>query len=528
MFKAGCWKKLVFCVGVLLLLAGGICHLYIDEIFQHTVVKMLQLTPNAAHYEVWRKTPVPLQMRIYMFNWTNAEKFGVAGVKPNFLQLGPYTFTEHHEKVNITWNPNNTVSYRQIRRWQFDPSNSNGSLSDQVTTVDLLVATASYLARDWGYILQTSLSLILDTSGKRPHMTHTVGEMLFEGYEEPLIAVGSKLAFISKLNIPFDKFGWFYQRNGSASFEGTYSIATGVDDADNIGRLVEWNHANHTPFYPGQCGMVNGSAGEMWPPFRQKTHTIAAFVPDFCRSLSLDYAREQTVHGLRGYRYSAGARNFDDGTLYPDNKCFCGGKCVPSGVLNVSACRFGGPAFLSYPHFYKADPYYLQQVDGMEPDPDSHEYYVTLEPTTGIPLDVAVRLQINIKVDSHKYVRMFRNASTGYLPVMWLEGRGGMSAEMAPQVSSLVGLPHTLHLAFLSVLVLGALIIGLLCLLSVLGACGLPPSDPAPTNTLKRKLQSLDGSGKPPIHDLVANRDPVKLQRYQVTEHVPLVEESIS
>ncbi|XP_063242450.1 protein peste-like isoform X2 [Bacillus rossius redtenbacheri] len=387
MFKAGCWKKLVFCVGVLLLLAGGICHLYIDEIFQHTVVKMLQLTPNAAHYEVWRKTPVPLQMRIYMFNWTNAEKFGVAGVKPNFLQLGPYTFTEHHEKVNITWNPNNTVSYRQIRRWQFDPSNSNGSLSDQVTTVDLLVATASYLARDWGYILQTSLSLILDTSGKRPHMTHTVGEMLFEGYEEPLIAVGSKLAFISKLNIPFDKFGWFYQRNGSASFEGTYSIATGVDDADNIGRLVEWNHANHTPFYPGQCGMVNGSAGEMWPPFRQKTHTIAAFVPDFCRSLSLDYAREQTVHGLRGYRYSAGARNFDDGTLYPDNKCFCGGKCVPSGVLNVSACRFGGPAFLSYPHFYKADPYYLQQVDGMEPDPDSHEYYVTLEPDVQERLD---------------------------------------------------------------------------------------------------------------------------------------------
>jgi hypothetical protein len=42
------------------------------------------------------------------------------------------------EKVNITWNPNHTVTYRQVRRWYFDHENSNGSLNDNVTMLNVV------------------------------------------------------------------------------------------------------------------------------------------------------------------------------------------------------------------------------------------------------------------------------------------------------------------------------------------------------------------------------------------------------
>lgn len=61
-------------------------------------------------------------------------------------------------------------------------------------------------------------------------------------------------------------------------------------------------------------------------------------------------------------------------------KSFCSGDCVPSGLFNVSSCRFGAPVFMSFPHFYNADPFYHQQVEGMKPEKDKHEFFVALEP----------------------------------------------------------------------------------------------------------------------------------------------------
>ena len=72
---------------------------------------------------------------------------------------------------------------------------------------------------------------------------------------------------------------------------------------------------------------------------------------------------------------------------------------MPSGVMNISSCRFGSPVFMSYPHFYSADDYFINQVDGMSPDKSKHEFYMVLEPKTGIALEVAARFQVNMLVE---------------------------------------------------------------------------------------------------------------------------------
>ena len=101
------------------------------------------------------------------------------------------------------------------------------------------------------------------------------------------------------------------------------------------------------------------------------------------RSVTLDYEKEVTDAGVPAYRYAATEKVFANATVHPDNWCFCsGGACNPSGIGNSSTCRFGAPVFTSYPHYYLADPYYIDQVEGLRPEKDLHQFYIDLEPVS--------------------------------------------------------------------------------------------------------------------------------------------------
>lgn len=83
--------------------------------------------------------------------------------------------------------------------------------------------------------------------------------------------------------------------------------------------------------------------------------------------------------------------------------CYCTGapaKCpdLLPGVHNMSDCRFGAPIFASYPHFYLADPSYVDDLIGLKPNQSKHEFSLSLEPLTGIPIDVDAKLQINTMI----------------------------------------------------------------------------------------------------------------------------------
>jgi len=74
---------------------------------------------------------MPLYSTIYLFNWTNPEDLNTESVKPNFEQLGPYTFSEFKVKEDLQWDQPE-VTYFGKRTWHFLPEKSNGSLEDVV------------------------------------------------------------------------------------------------------------------------------------------------------------------------------------------------------------------------------------------------------------------------------------------------------------------------------------------------------------------------------------------------------------
>lgn len=49
---------------------------------------------------------------------------------------------------------------------------------------------------------------------------------------------------------------------------------------------------------------------------------------------------EFTLHGVEGNRFIGTEKVFDNGTLYPDMRCFKSDNVqLPSGVRNVSGCK---------------------------------------------------------------------------------------------------------------------------------------------------------------------------------------------
>lgn len=86
---------------------------------------------------MWQETPIPMYLEFHMFNWTNphlVEKD--RNVKPAFVEMGPYTFYEHHIRENITFHDNDTLTYLNKRTWRFEPTLSNGSLDDVITILN--------------------------------------------------------------------------------------------------------------------------------------------------------------------------------------------------------------------------------------------------------------------------------------------------------------------------------------------------------------------------------------------------------
>uniref|UniRef100_A0A8D9B0S2 Protein croquemort n=1 Tax=Cacopsylla melanoneura TaxID=428564 RepID=A0A8D9B0S2_9HEMI len=452
----------VLAVGLAFMVLGALMLLMNLEItplpsfFQLILQRELALSPTSRSFNIWRSNPVPIYLDFYFFNWTNPGEILNNATKPKFVEMGPYRFHENKEVVQIQFHDNGTVSYKQERRWFFDSEYSEGTLEDEVTTLNAVALSAASTVKNWHWLHQTGLSAFLGTSQQKIQETKTVGQFLFDGYESPLINFAQKMPMIK---IPYDKFGWFYTRNGSDVFDGHFNIDTGRNNIDNMGKVYEWQYSNETSYYEESCNMVNGTSGSLFPPVKSKQERVTMFSPDLCRSISFDYSTEESIEDIKGYRYVGSEYMVDNGTLDPANLCFCNGECVPSGVLNVTSCRFGAPAFVSYPHFFRADPYYASLVHGMRPKRRKHEFYLTLEPTTGIPLDVGARFQINLLLQPIKNVVMYRHVPRVFFPMIWFSNRATMPRHMAEELQLLLNVPCISLIFSGAVLLLGVALI---------------------------------------------------------------------
>jgi scavenger receptor class B, member 1 len=241
---------------------------------------------------------------------------------------------------------------------------------------------------------------------------------------------------------------------------------TGKDDISKLGVLSHWKFSENVDIFRGECDKVRGTTGELWPPIKSGKPSISVFATDICRSVTVQYDSDYSKYGINGYKWVADDKVFDNGKKYPEMSCYCTSNVescpdLLAGVFNASACKFGAPAFVSFPHFYLADKSYRSDIEGMNPNKEDHEFYVSMEPQTGIPLDIRAQLQINLLMQNYPWTTI-NNVPEIMVPMLWFRQRAELSEELAKSARIATILPNLGAWTAYGFTSVGVLLLGLL------------------------------------------------------------------
>jgi len=428
--KRGCClggSLCVFIFGVALALSAS-------SIIKYIMRTQVTLGPNSPAEPFWEAIPAPLITKVFLFNVSNPDAIKSEGAKPILKEMGPYVFDEWHKKTKITWNDHNdTVTYQQIRQYFIDKFQSDRDLDKPVTIINAPGATLGALVKPMSAFERGLVNLGIASIKEKLFTTQTPRDIVFDGYSDPLLDAAKILAGLG-VHFPgqMDKFAIFYQRNNSDWYDGVFNMFTGKNNLSLANKMYTWNCTRQTVFFPGKCSEVRGNA-ELFTPLEGPQEFVELYSNDLCRPMRLHNVGETKVGGVSGIRYEMFPSMFANRSVNEDNWCFDGGRQWPSGVFNASACRFGAPAFLSQPHFFQADPYYVDQFaeGSVSPNARNHSTYFVIEPTSGLPMEVVARFQVNIFIEPIPELSMFKNLKKPiFFPAFWFETRMSLAGDM--------------------------------------------------------------------------------------------------
>jgi len=256
---------------------------------------------------------------------------------------------------------------------------------------------------------------------------------------------------------PMDKFGWFYERNGTAWSDGILTMHTGKKDLSKLGKIAGWESLIPSKAFPSPCGDLIGSSDGLFPPRSDSANrsSLSLFSTDLCRPLHFtrneDINRTEILDSFIPVEtYSLDASNFANSTDCPKNSCY--NNNLPSGVQNVTQCKGNSPVFVSRPHFYLADPFYRNQFQqGIEPTQGFYDSFFRIEPSSSIPVEVKMKLQLNVflrKVKGIEY--LFKEVPDLMFPVFWFETEITMEEQMLRSLQMLLITPKIIQASGIS------------------------------------------------------------------------------
>ncbi|CAB1420942.1 unnamed protein product [Pleuronectes platessa] len=405
-------------IGAVVAILGGILFPVGDSIIKGTVDKESVIEPGTTAYDTWTSTGPPVYRQFWFFDVKNPLEVVQNGAKPEVMEKGPYTYrTRIYPRANITFNPNQTVSFLLPLNAVFEPAMSVGPEEDYVTSINLGVAGAYSLFPKG---LHLFLNNLIKSSNSSLFQYRTVKELLW-GYTDPMLkrTLG---AFV-----PFND-----------TFDGFYTVYSGKEDISRVGIIDMWKGERSLPFWNDTyCDMINGTDASAFPPFLDKKKPLYFFSSDICRSVSASYEQSIDLKGIKLYRYTLLASTLASPTVNPDNKCFCTNptttrNCTLAGVLDIAPCKDLTPIFISLPHFLHGSPYLREAVLGLNPSEEHHKTFLDVEPTTGFSMRFAKRIQVNMMYGPSKVITILNKVQDYTIfPLLWMNETGELDQATA-------------------------------------------------------------------------------------------------
>ncbi|XP_022239047.1 scavenger receptor class B member 1-like isoform X2 [Limulus polyphemus] len=417
-------------IGLAVLVLGLILLFCFPLLFSHMVQQNLPLANGSISYKVWKDIPIPLYQKVYLFNMTNPEEFLQKASKPRLEEIGPYTYRSWWIKENITWHHNDTVTYRERKKFVFRPELSVGGEDDLITTINFPMVAAAAWLRNAIPLEKVAASIVLFLMKEKIFVQKSVWQLVYEGYPNFLTVIAPLIH--SGVPKTHGHFGWLYGKNNTD--DGEFTVFTGKGDLNKFGIIEKWNGTHSLKYWTGSCNTIAGSNGELGPPLAKEQKTVTVFQTDFCRSWKLNYKKEVNIRGMKCHRFSAKKSVLANGTDNPENSCFTTRRHLPSGVMDLSPCRYDSPVALSFPHFYLASPSYLRAVEGLKPNASLHEFFLDIHPRSGISTSISARIQLNAILEQDKNIRQFSNITELVLPILWQEVSGYLTKELADEL----------------------------------------------------------------------------------------------
>ncbi|XP_034255524.1 sensory neuron membrane protein 2-like [Thrips palmi] len=495
--RGWCWTGVA---GVLLVVLAALLGWVAFPYFVHLLIgKELALKDGSDAYDRWVTLPIDLDLKLSIFNVTNKEEI-MRGAKPKLQELGPYVYKQHRHKVNIKYDEEaDTWTYRQILIHTFDAEQSAPFKEDDVVTtihpalmsMINIMTNIPVLAK--GTMFVDAAAPLLFPDGI--FLTTTAGALLFGGVHiacgklgsgsdadspafsmaaqnpianlaagkwqrnanapslKPRLAALITCSSFKHIKVPtmnvldngdvsFSLFGY---KNNTA--DGEYTVKSGITQPEEIAQITAWNGKATTTAWGGPtCNAVNGTQGDIFSPYIEKTSTISVFSTDICRSMTLKYLEDASYRGIPGYRFAPGSEVMASAADNGNNYCFCPqvargltkeNGCLKKGALDLSGCQ-GIPIIVTYPHFYESDPSYLDGVEGLNPQAELHRMQLDIEPMTGTPLHGGKKMQLNWMVRQVEGFELTKGVRPTLFPVAWMYEGAALNTPMVDLLNGLL------------------------------------------------------------------------------------------
>ncbi|XP_045538328.1 scavenger receptor class B member 1 [Papilio machaon] len=431
----------------------------------YIIFRELRLWNGSLSYSYWQKPGVVRLTKVYIFNVTNPHAFIENGEKPKLAEVGPFVYREDMEKVNIKFHDNDTVTFQHKKILRFVPELSVDKTQKLLVPNIPLLTVTSFSPNLAGFVFNLLVTgLAITYKDRAKPFVHVTAEELVFGYNDPLVTLAHY--FYPKGKRPNSQMGLLLARNGTLDEVST--IYSG-ERMDRFGYLDKVNGLDHLPHWRDRpCNDIRASEGSFFPPRAvTKSDLVYVYDKDLCRILPLQYRNDVYKDGIKAGLYTPPNSTFECARLNPDNRCYCEGEeCPPRGLQNISPCQYNAPVYLSYPHFYDADPTLLEPFEGLKPDKKRHETYFYIQDKIGVPLEGFVRVQMNLKVNRAPNIKVnnIHKFPDMMFPVMWIEE--GIH-EVTPSIWRWIFLATTVGPIAAPVICYSMIIIGLSILITI-------------------------------------------------------------
>ncbi|XP_059483274.1 lysosome membrane protein 2-like [Neocloeon triangulifer] len=400
---------------------------YLSDPLNAVVNYVLTMSEGSFIFKLWLKPPVPVFLKVYIFNVTNADEFLKGGVKLKLEQVGPYVYREVLEHEHVRFNLNGTMSYVPKRfplmtdKLVLDTSQGRG-LEDKLVVPNIpLLGVASRLA-DQSFFMQVGFSTLVNYVDSQPFEQVTVKQYLW-GYEDPIVRLAS-IAYSDE--VTFKQLG-LLDRMFDAGFDNVTMNTTtlNIDTYNGQSMLHSLNRS-------GMCDepLRGVSEGVLFQRNVSRNKTLQVYRKGFCRTLAIQFEKEEPAGNVNGnpggLRFVIPAQAFN-ASQNQEHSCHCGRKspdqkcALKDGLSDIQDCYYGIPAAASFPHFLHADPSLLDKIEGLNPDIEKHQAYVVIQQQLGIPVGGHMRIQTNLVLKKNRFVKRIAPFGDMILPIVWTD-----------------------------------------------------------------------------------------------------------